>query len=107
MQTKHRKAHQSIVPAVVWASIAFIAVIEIRPAAGAVTVQLSPSRTNGVAPLAVFFDATGTTATSTTRPFHDLDYTWTFGDPASGSRSTSGRSKNQAKGAVAAHVFEK
>ena len=68
------------------------------------------SRTSGVAPLAVFFDASGTTTTpATTRPFHDLGYQWSFGDGASGtwgrgSRPTS--SRNLANGPLAAHVFE-
>ncbi len=70
------------------------------------------SRTSGVAPLSVFFDATGTTdPTKTTRPFHDLQYTWTFGDPAGGATWANGsnpgkNSRNQATGPVAAHVFE-
>jgi PKD repeat protein len=65
---------------------------------------------SGVAPLAVFFDATGTTAPATTRPFHELEYRWDFGDTASGSwTSTPGmpsRSRNDATGPLAAHVFE-
>jgi PKD repeat protein len=58
-----------------------------------------------VAPLAVFFDATGTTSTGTTRPFHELGYQWNFGD-ALATWDTTGSSKNLATGGVAAHVFE-
>lgn len=65
-----------------------------------------PSRTTGVAPLAVFFDATATTGTETTLPFHELHYRWNFGDSSAGTWSTSGKSKNIAKGPIAAHVFE-
>lgn len=78
-----------------------------------------PSRITGVAPLAVFFDATATTATSTPiHPFHELGYAWNFGDPGSGTwkYGTKGTtsvpaspvtsSKNVAGGGVAAHVFE-
>lgn len=98
--------------------------------AGAITLPKStvdmdtvPSRFAGVAPLAVFFDATGATATATTRPFHDIEYRWDFGDKdgagalnksppltgattwANGSRSGVSK-RNEATGPVAAHVFE-
>jgi hypothetical protein len=82
---------------------------------GAITVAVTPSRVLGVAPLAVFFDTTGTSATTTTRPFHDLEYRWDFNDPTSGNwgdRTTGGNgtgtntSRNSARGPVAAHVFE-
>jgi VCBS repeat protein/PKD domain-containing protein len=75
----------------------------------AITPSLVASRLSGVAPLAVFFDGTGTTAQQTTRPFHDLEYRWHFGDAGSGSWTNTDMpdvSRNSAKGAVAAHVFE-
>ena len=83
---------------------------------GPLSVSLVPSRTSGVAPLSVFFDASGTTdASVTSRPFHDLEYRWDFGDPlgspvsgttwATGSGAGS-NSRNAALGPVAAHVFE-
>jgi hypothetical protein len=79
-------------------------------AAGQITPSLVPSRASGVAPLAVFFDATATSAAATNRPFHELEYRWDFGDTASGSwTSTPGMpnlSRNHATGPVAAHVFE-
>lgn len=81
----------------------------------AIRLSIVPSRFNGVAPLSVFFDASGTTATATTRPFHDLEYRWDFGDPAgspisgtkwlTGSRA-SDSSRNKANGPEAAHVYE-
>jgi len=65
---------------------------------------------SGVAPLAVFFDATGTTATETCRPFHDIEYRWDFGDPAGGTWTSTPNmpnlSRNSATGPVAAHVYE-
>ncbi len=68
------------------------------------------ARLNGVSPLAVFFDAAGTTATATTKPFHELEYRWNFGDPASGAWANGARpgvsSRNAATGPVAAHVYE-
>ncbi len=73
-----------------------------------------PSRLNGVAPLAVFFDTAGTTGTSTSLPFHELEYRWNFGDNDAvtwgyGSHVGDGSiaaKKNRATGPVAAHVYE-
>ena len=77
---------------------------------GPIALSLVSSRVSGVAPLAVFFDATGTTASSTPRPFHDLEYRWDFGDVGSGTWTTGSSagvsSRNTATGPVAAHVFE-
>ena len=64
------------------------------------------SRTSGVAPLSVHFTAGFSNNTTTTRNFHNLDYTWDFGDPGSGTWGTSGKSKNTAKGPVTTHIFE-
>jgi len=85
-------------------------------APGSITLSLVASRLSGVAPLAVFFDASGTTASATAFPFHDLAYQWDFGDragsPVSGTTwpsrngSASGYSRNLAMGPVASHVFE-
>jgi hypothetical protein len=77
----------------------------------AIRVAVAASRTAGVAPLAVFFDARETTSGDTAQPFHDLEYRWDFGDPASGVWAHGSRpdrsSRNEATGAVAAHVFER
>lgn len=70
------------------------------------------SRTGGVAPLAVFFDAVGTpnvmqpAEVDGRREHADLHYEWDFGDPNAGSWAVSGKSKNHATGYVAAHVYE-
>jgi hypothetical protein len=79
--------------------------------AGDIALSLVPARTSGVAPLAVFFDASGSTdAGVTDLPFHDLEYTWDFGDPTAGTWAYGAQpgvsSKNSATGPVAAHVFE-
>ena len=66
--------------------------------AGGIGLVATPSRTRGVAPLAVFFDASQTTSVSYPKSFHHLHYAWDFSDP--GSR------RPQATGPVAAHVFE-
>jgi PKD repeat protein len=68
------------------------------------TSELEASRTSGVAPLAVFFDATGNDLS--TQAFHERGYVWDFGDPSSGTWATTGRSKNAARGPFAAHTFE-
>lgn len=76
------------------------------------------NRTGGVAPLLVFFDAIDTTPSGTASPFswtsgvvqpadpEGSQYSWGFGDPGSGTWSTTGKSRNQATGYTAAHVFE-
>ena len=49
--------------------------------------SLAASRTIGVAPLAVHFDATGTThSDSGVDPFHDLYYMFDFGDDMGANR---------------------
>ncbi|MEK7426455.1 MAG: fibronectin type III domain-containing protein, partial [Actinomycetota bacterium] len=81
---------------------------------GGLSLRASPARTTGISPLAVFFDATPdatpTTSTATTRPFHDIEYRWNFGDPGSGTWSAAvgvgNTSRNVALGAVAGHVYE-
>lgn len=78
--------------------------------AGGIQLSIGASRVSGVAPLAVFFDASNTTATATTRPFHELEYRWNFGDTSSGTWTYGAKAgvanRNQAMGPVAAHVFE-
>lgn len=74
------------------------------------------SRYNGVAPLSVFFDASGTISTVSTAPFHELEYKWDFNEDQGalgalpgGTNWTYGSSKdnrNIATGPVVAHVFE-
>lgn len=76
------------------------------------TLSLCSNRYAGVAPMAAFFDATGTSSLSvTSQPFHNIKYTWDFGDDATHATWAYGArpnvlSKNIAYGAVAAHVFE-
>ncbi len=76
------------------------------PAGASIDLQLLPSRVSGVAPLLVFFETEGTTADATDKPFHELAYCWDFGDPMAGSFTTTGLSKNAAKGPNSSHVFE-
>ena len=70
--------------------------------------QLEASRISGTAPLAVQFDATGTTSNlSAQHPFHQVRYSFTFGDERNQKWAISGLSKNtQTGGPVAAHVFD-
>ncbi len=78
--------------------------------AGAITISINASRTSGIGPLAVFFDASATTSTATSRPFHELEYRWDFGDAGSGMWSQGTRpgvnSRDTATGPVAAHIYE-
>ena len=90
------------------------------PPAG-VAPMTTASRTTGVAPLAVFFDAVDTTSPAWTSgviqppdgDYASYHYEWDFGDPASGTWSAGRQnldgtypSKNTATGYVAAHVYE-
>jgi PKD repeat protein len=66
-----------------------------------------------VAPCAVHFDAIGDGSNETTDPFYDrefhsLFFQWNFGDPGSGSWAVPklpSRSRNQAVGAIAGHLY--
>jgi Secretion system C-terminal sorting domain len=76
-----------------------------------ITPSVIKSRSSGVAPLAIHFDATATTAASlTARPFHDLEYRWNFGDEVTSTWEHGAQPgvllKNLAFGPVAAHVYE-
>lgn len=64
-------------------------------------IKIIASRISGVAPLMVHFEAD-----STNEEFHNRDYAWDFGDINSGNWGTNNKSKNTAKGAVTAHLFE-
>jgi hypothetical protein len=93
----------------IFASCVLVAGISLAalPAFAVVTATIAVSRSSGVAPLAVHFDASETTSTETTRPFHDVHYAWNFGDPNSGTWTVSGRSKDRDTGPIAAHVYER
>jgi len=67
--------------------------------------MIAASRLTGIAPLAVYFETTVIDSSPTESSFHDLDYTWDFGDDPAALWSTTGLSKNIAKGALSAHVF--
>ena len=64
------------------------------------------TRTSGVAPLLVQFDATSTTAPSAGDPFHEVYFHWTFDDAGAGTWTHSGSPKDEAHGPLAAHVYE-
>lgn len=79
-----------------------------------VPAMTTASRTSGVAPLAVFFDAVDTVdppwTSGVVQPsdgnYANLHYVWNFGDPGAGVWPMSGRSRNEATGCVTAHVYE-
>jgi hypothetical protein len=75
--------------------------------AQAIKPDLQASRLSGPAPLAVLFDASGTTDPGTEFPFHQLRYDFQFGDAKAGKWAVSGLDKNeQSGGPLAAHVFD-
>jgi hypothetical protein len=64
------------------------------------------SRSSGVAPLYVHFCVNYADSEEARHDFHQYEYIWDFDDPGSGAWGATGKSKNAAKGAIAAHVFE-
>jgi len=82
---------------------------------GPLNLNAKVTRSNGVSPLMVFLDATGTTDSAVmanTTAFQDVTYSWNFGDTgASGTGnwphgSNPGvSSKNSATGGIAAHLY--
>jgi hypothetical protein len=86
----------------------FVAVAAQLTGGSSITIVAAASRTSCVAPCAVHFDATATTASGVTYPFHELAYEWDFDDTGAGtwSNSPTGASKETDIGAVATHVYE-
>jgi hypothetical protein len=96
-------------------SIVTVSGLACSATSGGLTLRAQAVRKSGVSPLLVFFDATGTTSTTITNDstaFQDIAYAWNFGDTAaSGTASwtygsnAGNNSKNQATGAVSAHLY--
>jgi len=85
--------------------------LTVEPNSGPDQTMNTASRTSGVAPFSVFFDAVGsgtgvTQPTGTTPDWASMHYRWSFDDPNAGMWTHNGKSKNTAHGYVAAHVFE-
>lgn len=79
------------------------------PPGGPVTAVLTATRISGVAPLAVMFEGWMSMSESPgiVNPFRQLQYSFDFGDPGSGTWSLTGNSKNSYSGGpITAHVFE-
>jgi len=88
--------------ALMWGSAA------VPTASAAVDASLQASRISGPAPLAVFFDATGSHDTSSgVDSFRQLGYAFLFGDAPGATWAISGEPKStQRGGPLAAHVFD-
>ncbi len=73
-----------------------------------IVAQLEASRLTGTAPLAVQFDAAGTTSSlSSQHPFHHVRYAFNFGDERGATWPFSGLPKNtQTGGPLSAYVFD-
>lgn len=91
------------------------AVNAVSAASTGIHLVLNTNRITGVAPLAVVFDTLGSTSNNTNHPFHEIRYSWDFGDQFSSSKfwkfgtkanQTIKASKNIAYGPVVGHVFE-
>lgn len=72
---------------------------KLGPQGSPISLSIATSRTSGVAPLSVMFDAIGTTSPTASRPFHDLDYYWDFDD-------VHGYYDGGKRGPVVTHVFD-
>jgi hypothetical protein len=72
-----------------------------------VTAKVQATRVSGVAPLAVLFDSTTTTAKSGVDTFREITYSYNFDDERAQTWAVSGQPKNtQTGGPVSAHVFD-
>lgn len=81
--------------------------VVVPPPSGNVQPRLAANRVTGVAPLAVQFDASTSTANGVTIPFHFLRYDFNFGDDRGQTWAVSSLPKNtQSGGPIAAHVFD-
>ncbi len=78
----------------------------ISTAHGVIIPNVIVNQDRGVAPLAVFFDASQTTSADTIKPFHHLSYEWDFSDPEAGVWQNE-KSKAVDTHPIAAHVFIK
>ncbi|MEO0700831.1 MAG: hypothetical protein AAFY80_01705 [Pseudomonadota bacterium] len=75
-----------------------------------ITMTLSATRLSGTAPAGIMFEATAASpAAGVVSPYHDIHYTWDFGDPGEFQRMAAdmpwGRDRNLAYGPVVMHTF--
>lgn len=101
MPTRSISSAYSLATALLMASLSGFAFATITP-------DLIASRLSGPAPLAVHFDASGTTVDDpAVNVFGELGYKFSFGDTNTSVWTHSGKSKNeQIGGPIAAHVYE-
>ena len=99
----------ALVAAVLFCADAAVAEITLVATASRATSDV----TIDAAPVAIFFDATGTTCESEDgcldanwNAFRVLDYRWTFGDDSTAVWQYSGQPKDVAIGPIAMHVYE-
>jgi len=76
-----------------WAPFSQALTIPIAITTSQINISCIPSRISGAAPLYVYFDCMGTTdASDTSRPFHDLQASFDFGDSGGGAAVACGDS---------------
>jgi len=71
----------------------------------AINISLIPNQTEGVAPLAVLFDASATTSTTSENTFHDLSFEWKFERRSNERWEHSYRRTSKDFGPIVGHVF--
>jgi hypothetical protein len=76
-----------------------------RMVARRVIAAIEPSRTTGIEPLCVYFDASASSIEGIADPWRQGRFHWSFDDARSGTWATDGASKNEAWGPWAHHCF--
>lgn len=76
------------------------------PSTQIVTAAVISSRTTCTAPCGIMFDATSSTSTGVTEPFHELDYSWDYGDVGSSFIQRPTVNANQSSSPIGAHVYQ-
>lgn len=71
-----------------------------------ISIVITASRTSCIAPCGIMFDATETTSDDFSEPFHQLHYTWNYGDQNSSFEQRPDVDANTSSSPIGAHVFE-
>jgi K319-like protein/PKD domain-containing protein len=71
-----------------------------------ITAVIETSRTTCTAPCGIMFNASTTSSTGVGEPFHQLHYSWSYGDPGATFQQRLGVNANQSSTVIGAHVYE-
>lgn len=72
----------------------------------AITAVLEASRTTCTAPCGIMFNASATSSNGVAEPFHQLHYTWNYGDVGSTFQQRPGIDANKSTSPIGAHVYQ-